>query len=51
MRQKRLDLPRPHLARMPLALKPDKPVHPLHALRLRADAVMLHANLVTPRWA
>ena len=47
MRQKRLDLSSPHVARMQLTVKPDEPAHALHVLRLRADAVMLHANSVT----
>lgn len=46
-RLKRLHLPSPHLARMPLAVKQDEPTHPLHVLRLRADAVMLDTNSVT----
>ena len=40
-------LPSPHLGRMPLAVKQDEPAHPLHVLRLRANAVMLDTNSVT----
>ena len=46
-RQKRLHLPSPHVARMPLAVRPDKPPHPPPLLRLRADAVMLDTSSVT----
>ena len=35
------------LARMQLAVKQGEPAHRLHVLRLRADAAMLGANLVT----
>ena len=47
MRQKRLDLPGPHVARKPLAVKADEPAHPTSVLRLRADAVMLDTSSVT----
>jgi hypothetical protein len=47
IRQKRLDLPSAHVARMPFAVKPHEPAHPSHALHLRTDAVMLDTNSVT----
>ena len=46
-RQKRLNLPSPHVARMPFAVKQGAPAHPLHVLRLRADAVILDTSSLT----
>ena len=42
--EKRLDLGRPHVARMPLAVVQDETPNPLNILRFRADAVILGAN-------
>jgi len=44
VRQKRLHLGRPHVARMLLAVKQDEAPNPLNVLRFRPDAVMLDPN-------
>jgi hypothetical protein len=44
MRQKRFDLPDPHIARMALAVAQDKPPHPIDVVVLRANAEVQPAN-------
>jgi hypothetical protein len=46
MRQKRLDLGRPHVSWMLLAVKQNEAPNPLNILRFRPDAVMLDPNSV-----
>ena len=47
MRQKSLNLDRPHLARVALAVEEDEAFYRLKILRFGTDAVMLDAQAIT----